>query len=101
MVLEIFGILILSLVIAMFISHYVFKAIESFKDDTICKHNKNISLCSKCHFNYDFQEDIANYHNDWDDYDYDCNSNNYEYDLGAENELSQEYESNHTDEDKN
>ena len=79
-----------------------------FNDDMYidtCKHGKRaISQCPKCNFGYDFQEDIANYGNGEYDYDYDkdCNiSSKYEYDLGAENELSQEYESNHTDEDKN
>ena len=101
MVLEVFGILILSLIIAIFVSHYVFKSIESFKDDEVCKHNKALSLCSECNFGYDFQQDIANYGNGEYDYDYDkdCNiSSKYEYDLGAEAELSQEWVSNHTEE---
>ena len=70
-----------------------------------CEHgNKIISQCPKCHFGYDFQEDIANYNNDYNDYDYDkdCNINKYEYDIGAEAELSQEWIANHTEEkDKN
>ena len=69
-----------------------------------CEHgNKIISECPKCHFGYDFQEDIANYGNGEYDYDYDkdCNINKYEYDIGAEAELSQEWIASHTEEDKN
>ena len=93
MVLEVFGILIFSLIVGIVASYYLERYLEPFKDKDI----------PKADMSDDFQEDIANYNNDWNGYDYDkdCNiSRTYEYDLGAEAELSQEFEQNHTEEDK-
>ena len=93
MVLEVFGILIFSIIMGIVASYYLEKYLKPFEDNDV----------TKVDLEYDFQEDISNYNNDWNGYDYDrdCNiSRKYEYDLGAENELSQEFESNHTEEDK-
>jgi len=89
------------------LAHFI---LNFFDNSTIyqerCEHgNQIISQCPKCHFGYDFQEDIANYNNDYNGYDYDTYKEDlkqYEYDIGAEAELSQEWVANHTEEkDKN
>ena len=92
MVLEVFGILIFSLIVGIVASYYLERYLEPFKDKDI----------PKADMSYDFQEDIANYNNDWNGYDYDTHKENqYEFDIASEAELSQEYIQNHTEEDKN
>ena len=96
--------IVLTVVLGVGLVHLLMKIMlnEDIYIDT-CEHGKTaISQCSKCNFGYDFQEDIANYNNDWNEYDYDTHKQNqYEFDIASEAELSQEYIQNHTEEDKN
>ena len=84
-----------AVVVTVGLALFIFNFIVNFwnKDDTKQKIN----------LDYDYQEDIANYNNDYNDYSYprDCNTGKYEYDDINEVELSQEWVDSHSEEDKN
>ena len=84
-----------AVVVTVGLALFIFNFIVNFwnKDDTKQKIN----------LDYDYQEDIANYNNDYNNYDYDkdCNIPKYQYDDINEVELSQEWVDSHSEEDKN
>ena len=92
--------IVLTVVLGVGLVHILMKVMlnEDIYEET-CKHGEQIiSECPQCHFGYDFQQDISNLRNDYEE---DNSDDIYEYNDINEAELSQEWIQNHTEEDKN
>ena len=92
--------IVLTVVLGVGLTHILMKLMinEDIYQEA-CEHGEQIiSECPKCQFGYDFQQDISNLRNDYEE---DHSDDVYEYDMTGEAELSQEWIQNHTEEDKN